>query len=61
LNYLENFKLISSIEVGIRASWENKLFLTFDVDWALEEVITDTLDLLYKYDVPVSVLLNSNE
>ena len=47
----ENFKLISSIEVGNRASWENKLFLTFDVDWAHEEVITDTLDLLHKYDV----------
>jgi peptidoglycan/xylan/chitin deacetylase (PgdA/CDA1 family) len=59
LNYLKNFKLISLIEVGNRASWENKLFLTFDVDLEHEEVITDTLGLLHKYDVQATFFGNN--
>lgn len=32
-------------------SWEGKWFLTFDMDFALDEVIEDTLDLLSGFDV----------
>ena len=50
LSYIEKFKLISSIKVNNIASWENNFFLTFDVDWAHEEIIADTLNLLYNHD-----------
>ena len=54
MNCIEKFKLISSIEVDNLATWENKLFLTFDIDWAHDEVISDTLNLLYNNDVPAT-------
>ena len=44
--------LISSINPENKDTWENKIFLTFDIDWAHDEVIEDTLDLLSNYKVP---------
>src|SRR5258708_1040997 len=32
-------------------NFENKLFLTFDIDWASDEVLGYTLDLLEKYTI----------
>src|SRR5688572_30631364 len=31
--------------------YENKLFLTFDIDWASDHVLNHTIDLLEKFDV----------
>lgn len=40
---------ISDIDIDIRDTWENKVFLTFDIDWVVDEVIADTLDLIRQH------------
>ena len=47
-----DYGLISSINTENIDTWENKIFLTFDIDWAHDEVIEDTLNLLSHYKVP---------
>ena len=41
-----NFKLLSSIDVDRTQSWGQSIFLTLDIDWAHDEVLNDTIDLL---------------
>ncbi len=41
-----SFSKISSIKPNNLDSWQKKIFLTFDLDWAHEEVISDTIDLI---------------
>ncbi len=39
-------------DINIESSdWEDGIYLTFDLDWAADFVISDTLDLLDKFDV----------
>ena len=35
------FSKISSIDTCDEETWKNKVFLTFDIDWAADEVIED--------------------
>ena len=37
---------ISKIVPQKLETWEKKVFLTFDLDWAHDEVISDTMDLI---------------
>lgn len=39
-------KKMSSIEVKNPSTWRDRVFLTFDVDWAHDEIIDDVLELL---------------
>ena len=41
-----SFARISSVDPADPQTWEEKLFLTFDLDWAADAVIADTLDLI---------------
>ena len=41
-----NFSTISKIDPGDSSTWANKLFLTFDVDWAHDDVLLDSADLI---------------
>jgi hypothetical protein len=43
-------KRISELDVGLM-EWDSSVFLTFDIDWASDFVISDTLDLLNEYNV----------
>jgi hypothetical protein len=45
------FATISSVDPEKTDSWENKLFLTFDIDWAADDVINDTIKVVRKADV----------
>ena len=46
------FGKISEIDVSDERTWSgDKMFLTFDIDWANDEVIEDTHRLLSDYDV----------
>ena len=47
-----DYGLVSSINTKKLDTWENKIFLTFDIDWAHDEIIQDTVDLLSHYKVP---------
>ncbi|MBA3593218.1 MAG: hypothetical protein H0W47_05405 [Polaromonas sp.] len=49
-----HFGLINEIDVDDEASWKGRIFLSFDVDWAHDDVITDTLSLLEGHAVPAT-------
>lgn len=43
---MSQFGTLSSIRLDDPASWQDQLFLTFDFDWARDEVLADTIDLV---------------
>lgn len=43
---------ISGINPNQPETWDGKLFLSFDIDWAPDEVILDCFELVRKYSVP---------
>ena len=49
---MTKFSSISKIDLNNKESWKNITFLTFDVDWAQDEVILETIELLENYKVP---------
>ena len=49
------FSQISSIEISNETSWQSKIFLTFDVDWATDEVIEDVLLFCEPFDVEITL------
>jgi hypothetical protein len=51
-----NFGKISEISVNDRSSWENT-YLTFDVDWASDDVINYTIDILEKYNAKATFFI----
>ena len=42
---------ISSINIEDESSWQNRLFLTFDIDWADDEVLEYSIELVEQADV----------
>ena len=40
-----------NIDVSSKSSWSDKLFLTFDLDWCADEILTYLLDILDDHDV----------
>ena len=48
---MERFGLISEIKVSDPETWKDRVFLTFDIDWAHDEVLEDTLNLVSDYNV----------
>lgn len=46
------FSLLSKINPKNINSWNKKTFLTFDIDWAHDEIISDTIDLVKQFSVP---------
>lgn len=51
---------ISSIDVNEPNSWDKKLFLTFDIDWAHDDVIKDTIELLEKSNLCATWFITHN-
>lgn len=45
------FSKIVDIDIGCSESWREKIFLTFDIDWCSDEVLSYTLDILEKYKI----------
>jgi hypothetical protein len=48
---MHRFATIASIDVGYDDSWRERLFLTFDIDWAHDDILADTIDLVETADV----------
>lgn len=48
---MKTFEKISRIEAGAPTLWKDKLFLTFDVDWAPDYIIEFLIDLLVERQV----------
>lgn len=45
------FENIKNISVENKFTWKDKVFLTFDVDWASDEILDFVLNIIEKYDV----------
>ena len=45
------FQLIKNINADDEVSWVDKIFLTFDVDWAYDAIIEDTINLIEEFDI----------
>ena len=48
---MTRFQKISSIDIEDDSSWLDAFFLTFDIDWANDDVLNDTIDLIEDKDV----------
>lgn len=42
---------LSSISVDDKITWQDKVFVSFDIDWAHDDVLSDTIDLVEKADI----------
>lgn len=45
------FSTISRIDLRDLGTWTDKIFLTFDIDWAHDDVLADCIDLVERADV----------
>ena len=50
------FKKITEISLN-NNDWKKIVFITIDVDWAIDEVLKDTIDLFIKNNVKATILL----
>lgn len=48
---MSEFSRIKDINIGDNNSWQNKIFLTFDIDWCGDEVLAYVLDILESYNI----------
>jgi hypothetical protein len=48
------FGRISEVDLSNPGSWRNRIFVTFDIDWAADEVLGDTVDLVERSGVPAT-------
>ncbi len=46
-----NTKKVSEIIINKEESWQNSIYITFDVDWAHDEIIKDTFDIIQEAKV----------
>lgn len=45
------FARISEVDLADRATWDDRIFLTFDIDWAADDVLADTVELVERSGV----------
>lgn len=50
----DRFSKISRIDPDDPTTWENKIFLTFDIDWAHDVVIAECIELVEEAGVPAT-------
>ncbi len=48
------FEKLCRIEALEPNSWQGKFFLTFDIDWAHDQILTDTINLVLSFNVPAT-------
>jgi len=51
---------IKNIRLNDGSSWKDKAFITFDIDWACDEVLEDTIDLVEGYDIKATWFITHN-
>jgi hypothetical protein len=45
------FENIKNIDISNPSTWQDKIFVTFDLDWCSDEVLSYTLDIVEEYDI----------
>jgi hypothetical protein len=48
------FDLVKNINLSNKETWSEKLFLTLDIDWVSDEVLSFAIDLVEKYNLPAT-------
>ena len=48
---MSRLSTISRIELREESSWNNKIFLTFDIDWAHDDVLNNVIDIVEESNV----------
>jgi hypothetical protein len=43
---MKEFSNISAIEPEVRATWISKVFLSFDIDWAHDDILADSINIV---------------
>ncbi|HMO18888.1 MAG TPA: hypothetical protein PKA63_07890 [Oligoflexia bacterium] len=56
----QNFGLISDIHVDDPLTWKDKIFLTFDIDWAHDDIILDTASILEEHKINATWFVTHN-
>ena len=51
---MKQFACIKQIQLDNEASWKNANFLTFDIDWASDEILAYTTDMVESAGVPAT-------
>lgn len=51
---ISDFGMISDIDVRDASTWEDRCFLTFDLDWCHDDVLLDCIDLVERKNVKVT-------
>ena len=54
---MKSFSSIKTINPNEKHSYLNKVFLTFDIDWAHDRIIENTIDVVEKYDIEVTFFI----
>jgi hypothetical protein len=54
------FSNISKIKPDNNKTWKNKIFLTFDIDWAHDEIIEDCYNIIASYSVSTTWFVTHN-
>jgi len=57
---MPKFSKISDINIEDDNSWRETLFLTFDLDWCSDEVLSYTLDIIEKSDIKATFFVTHN-
>ena len=45
---------IENIVLEDKKTWDNRTFITLDIDWCHDDILSDTVELLKKYNVPAT-------
>lgn len=53
------FQNIKDIDINDSLSWQDKVFLTFDIDWCSDEVLSYTLDIVEKYNIKATFFVTN--
>lgn len=50
----KHFSSLVKIDASDPSTWRGKIFLTFDIDWANDEVLADFIELVESAAVPAA-------
>ena len=51
------FENIKNINLNARSSWQDKIFLTFDIDWCSDNVLLYTLNFIEEYNLKATFFI----
>jgi len=57
---MNEFSQIKKIQVDQKVSYSGKIFLTFDMDWAHDDILSDTIDLVEAADIDATWYVTHN-